>query len=258
MRRTFVALDRWQTSDELTALLWSLRRRVGDRKFRLLSVALCRRAHDFMVDERSRRAVEMTERFADALATPDELVAASEEARRAYSETYDHADGLMVERWSEVGARAYAAFSAAEAAYRASRLPPRSARHLPGNPVAVSSAVACGRADMAIIEAGRSRGANDELWRAAYRAELRAQAPLLDCIFGDPDSPVSFDQAWRTPPVIRLAEEAYRNPTPEILKVLSDCLEEAGCQDREIMGHCRGDHPHARGCWVLDGVLGKT
>jgi hypothetical protein len=164
----------------------------------------------------------------------------------------------MVEQWSEVGGRARAAFYAASAAFRASHRPPRTARHLPGNPVAVSSAVACGRADMAMVEAGRSREVNDELWEAAYLAELRAQAPLLDCVFGDPHNPVSFESAWRTTPVIRLAEEAYRNPSPEILRVLGDALEEAGVLDPQILEHCRGDHPHARGCWVLDGVLQKS
>jgi hypothetical protein len=80
---------------------------------------------------------------------------------------------------------------------------------------------------------------------------------ILRDIVGSPFRRVVFDESWRTPTVIRLAEEAYRDPSPEILKVLSDCLEEAGCQDREILDHCRGDHPHARGCWVLDAVLGK-
>jgi hypothetical protein len=39
--------------------------------------------------------------------------------------------------------------------------------------------------------------------------------------------------------------------------VLADALEEAGCDERAVLDHCRGPGPHVRGCWALDLVLGK-
>jgi hypothetical protein len=42
------------------------------------------------------------------------------------------------------------------------------------------------------------------------------------------------------------------------LAVLADALEEAGCQDQEILSHCRSGGEHVRGCWVVDLLLGKT
>jgi hypothetical protein len=41
------------------------------------------------------------------------------------------------------------------------------------------------------------------------------------------------------------------------LPVLADALEEAGCQDPEILGHCRRPGPHATRCWVVDQLLGR-
>jgi hypothetical protein len=41
------------------------------------------------------------------------------------------------------------------------------------------------------------------------------------------------------------------------LPVLADALEEAGCEDAGVLAHCRGPGPHARGCWVVDLLLGK-
>jgi hypothetical protein len=29
------------------------------------------------------------------------------------------------------------------------------------------------------------------------------------------------------------------------------------CDDPDLLGHLRGPGPHARGCWVLDLLLGK-
>ncbi|HEY7153409.1 MAG TPA: hypothetical protein VH575_05575 [Gemmataceae bacterium] len=42
------------------------------------------------------------------------------------------------------------------------------------------------------------------------------------------------------------------------LPVLADALEEAGCQDQDILGHCRSRGDHVRGCGVVDLVLGKS
>jgi hypothetical protein len=41
------------------------------------------------------------------------------------------------------------------------------------------------------------------------------------------------------------------------MPILADALEEAGCENAEVLAHCREPGPHARGCWVPDGVLGK-
>jgi hypothetical protein len=44
---------------------------------------------------------------------------------------------------------------------------------------------------------------------------------------------------------------------PACLGVLSDALEEAGCDKEDILNHLRGPGPHVRGCWALDLLLGK-
>lgn len=41
------------------------------------------------------------------------------------------------------------------------------------------------------------------------------------------------------------------------LAILADALEEASCNNREILDHLRNNAVHVRGCWVLDLVLGK-
>jgi hypothetical protein len=43
----------------------------------------------------------------------------------------------------------------------------------------------------------------------------------------------------------------------ERLPVLADALEDAGCDDRALLGHLRGPGPHVGGCWALDLILGK-
>src|SRR5437764_318202 len=37
----------------------------------------------------------------------------------------------------------------------------------------------------------------------------------------------------------------------------ADALMDAGCADEEVVAHCQGPGPHARGCWVVDWLLGK-
>jgi hypothetical protein len=41
------------------------------------------------------------------------------------------------------------------------------------------------------------------------------------------------------------------------MPILADALEEAGCADAAILGHCRGGGEHVRGCWVVDLLTGR-
>jgi hypothetical protein len=99
---------------------------------------------------------------------------------------------------------------------------------------------------------------------AAYELRYANGSCLLDLqIGGSLCRPVPVDPAWLTPPVLSLAQAAdeERLPggdvDPDLLAVLSDALLEAGCTDADILGHCRGADRHARGCWVVDALLGR-
>ncbi|QEL18863.1 hypothetical protein [Limnoglobus roseus] len=80
---------------------------------------------------------------------------------------------------------------------------------------------------------------------------------LLRCVFGNPFRPVTFSPSWLTPTAVSLAEAIYTDRAFDRLPILADALQDAGCENAAILGHCRGDGVHVRGCWVVDGVLGK-
>jgi hypothetical protein len=43
----------------------------------------------------------------------------------------------------------------------------------------------------------------------------------------------------------------------DLLGVLADALEEAGCADEAMLGHLRGPGPHVAGCWAVDALTGR-
>src|SRR5262249_19994652 len=83
------------------------------------------------------------------------------------------------------------------------------------------------------------------------------QCGLLRCLFGNPFREVAFEPRWGTADVAQLARAVYAGGHCERLPILADALMDAGCADEAILGHCRGAGPHARGCWVLDRLLGR-
>jgi len=91
----------------------------------------------------------------------------------------------------------------------------------------------------------------------ARQAEVAVQQHLLRDIFDTPRTGVMVLSAWRTPTVLQLARTIYHDHVSYLLPVLGKVLYDAGCRDEVILEHCRSEGPHARGCWVVDLVLGK-
>jgi hypothetical protein len=81
---------------------------------------------------------------------------------------------------------------------------------------------------------------------------------LLRDLFGNPFRPVTFSPEWRTDTVLALARGMYVSRDASALPILADALQEAGCDNEDILRHCRSEGPHVRGCWVCDLVLGKA
>jgi hypothetical protein len=92
---------------------------------------------------------------------------------------------------------------------------------------------------------------------AIFGALSRAQPRLLRCVIGNPFRPTTLDSSWLTSTVLTLAEGVYTERAFDRLPILADALQDAGCDDADVLGHCRGPGPHARGCWVVDLVLGR-
>lgn len=94
----------------------------------------------------------------------------------------------------------------------------------------------------------------------ALPAELRdAGGPgLVRCVFGAPAAAPPPPYAWLTDAVRGLADEVYAARAWDRLPELADALVAAGCYWSPLLDHLRAGGPHARGCWALDFVLGRS
>ena len=111
-------------------------------------------------------------------------------------------------------------------------------------------------------------GPDRELWqRVPYVVEdsQRAGTPsavlaeLIRDVFGNPFRPlVKAPRAWLTSTVTALARGIYDQRAFDRMPILADALQDAGCGDERVVSHCLDPAGrHARGCWVLDLILGK-
>jgi hypothetical protein len=96
-----------------------------------------------------------------------------------------------------------------------------------------------------------------ERLRLHINAELAHQAAMLRDIFGNPFRPIAHDRSWLTSTVLALAHQMYDTRDFSAMPTLADALQEAGCDNIDILNHCRGPGPHVRGRFVVDQLLGK-
>ena len=63
----------------------------------------------------------------------------------------------------------------------------------------------------------------------------------------------------RTSAAVQLAAQMYEARDFAAMPILADALQDAGCDQPDILAHCRDPQAvHVRGCWVVDLVLGKA
>ena len=100
----------------------------------------------------------------------------------------------------------------------------------------------------------------DAPYRGALHEDPRAYLPaIMRDIFGNPFRPVViFSREWRTDTAVSLARQMYDSREFSAMPILADALQDAGCENDDVLNHCRSGGPHVRGCWVVDLVLRKV
>jgi len=224
------------------------RQQPSARKLRLFAVACCGRIRTLMRDERSRNAVRTSARYADGLVGEEDLRAAQDAAGAAVVAN----DPLVFAEYLSVAGGA--GVSTGKTWYWAARAAAAVASsEIPEVVTAVS------HVERAAIEAIMKSGSADD-WAQAIGAQVRVG--LQRDIFGNPFRPARPPApavlAWNDGTVRRIAEGIYAERAFDRLPILADALLDAGCDDAELLDHCRSEGPHVRGCWALDLILGKN
>jgi hypothetical protein len=237
----------WFACGDAREILGRTQHSFSARKLRLFAVACCRCSRQLLLNATLRQAVDVAERFADGQVTAEELAAAYEQANEIARELYDGESEREIRRWAE--------------------------------------AVAVLNATNPFTEPWRAASAaGDAVWQIRRAAPHRNVDPrlvaLLRDIFGNPFRPLNpewimadvaesirslpqfanlrFDPAWLTSDVVGLARGIYEDRAFDRMPILADALQDAGCNNDDVLAHCREPNEHVRGCWVVDLVLGKS
>jgi len=219
----------WMKATDPNPMLNFLRDKASERKFRLFAIACCRRVLEHWTDPRSKAVIEVTEEFVEGKVGERDLAQARSQAELVYVH-------------ENIGVIRDAAMAAYTLSLNDFVSPDGTAYDKGGLPVAYGSS------DLAAKAGSRSKN---------YHAERNVQSDHVRDIFGNPFRPLTIDPDWQTTTVTDLAWTMYDNRAFDQMPILADALEDSGCDNHEILQHCRGDVPHVKGCWVVDLILGK-
>ncbi len=216
--------EEWLECTDPTPMLESLHGKASERKMHLFACACCREIWHLLVDLRSRKVIETAEQFVEGKVSREVLATAITSAIEA------EGNNLF----------ASLDWRAAHAASKAGHCALTTAREF--------------NRDAWIY------AAEETSWQARYANETDGgeHALLLRELCGPlPFRPTILDPRWQTSTVINLAQAIYEERAFERMPILADALMDAGCDNEEIIEHCRGPGPHVKGCWVVDLVLGR-
>jgi hypothetical protein len=253
----------WLTCDDPTPMVALLGGQASERLLRLFACACCRRVWHLLDDQRLRSAVELAERMAVGRVSEEETYLAKAATCDAGAGAGSVEDLVMtaLDRRSRLRNAVWLTAGAVWQHYAwrhhlgASR--GRSERHF-----------AYWWREELSDRTQLSLAARPDV-SAVWTEELAGQCVLLRCLFGNPFRPSpTLPRAvlnWNDDTVKRIAQGIYEErKMPEgtldagRLRILADALLDAGCEDEDLMQHCRSDGPHVRGCWAVDLILAKT
>jgi hypothetical protein len=220
--------EEWLTCTDPTPMLEFLRGKASQRKLRLFACSCCYRLEElcYMEDE-ELLAVEIAELYADERTTQEDLALARNEVNLSggYTLSEQHRSCVM------------------------------------GCVTAVPLGEVNSVANCIIEQLENHHHWTEAELKADQEAERALQCDILRDCFGNPFRPVAVEPSWLTwndGTVPRLAQAVYDERAFDRLPILADALEDAGCTDADILGHLRCPGPHARGCWALDLLLGRS
>ena len=226
-------------------LVW-VRRLATGRRWRLFNAASCRRIESLLSRPFDRALLRAMEDFADTATTdPTPLAESNAEIARRVMQS------MCSRRYDAIVRRPTTEYVA-----------------VAGRAKALTAVTACSRMTCETCWESLVAFRHTQLWdnrtgkiaaRSARRAEREVRANIVRDIFGNPFRPVAFAPTWRTTDAVALARGIYDDRAFDRMPILADALQDAGCDNDDILGHCRDTGtPHARGCWVVDHVLGQS
>jgi hypothetical protein len=233
----------WLACADPKRMLDALRPYSSERKMRLFLCACARRLWPLLTIEEVRSGVEVAEQYADGRAAVGELDAARIRARDAHWREWMSMEGA--------GAGAPRTEEQRGVLYTLARV------HI--------AAYAAARGDQ--LHYYNLRLASPGLAAMIAPDEECHRCHLIRDLYCPIRTPVVQSRwlTWNDGAVPRIATAIYEsrnlpagtldNPS---LTVLADALEDGGCDNADILAHCRNGGEHVRGCWVVDLLLGKS
>ncbi len=230
----------WLTSANPWNMIAFVTDGASKRKLRLFACACCRQVLNPFVPALVSRAIAAAEAFADGEISADTLARVreivGEAARPTGHEDATNNTGYFSDLFGGCLSACCQTEDVAELAQDASHV------------------TACAAGDGPLRDGLRIIRAEDR--PPEYAAELATQADLFRDIFGNPFQSLEIQFEWLTSDVLALARGIYDQRAFDRMPILADALQDAGCDD-DILNHCREAREHARGCWVVDLLLGK-
>jgi hypothetical protein len=238
----------WLTATDPTPMLEYICKNTSNRKLRLFATTCCRRIAHVISDENIRLIVDVSEKYADGMnASLD-----SEFHDSIFSDFHDYRENRQV---TVAEAIALSAVSCLR-------------QDLKCSDASQDSAFVVGHLELArqnLTKEEEERTVNSQgatvknaIISRGRKQELKEQARLIRDIFGNPFRPVVVEPSWLTSTVLALTSQMYDSRDFSPMPILADALQDAGCDNEDILNHCRQPSEHVRGCWVVDLILGKS